>query len=180
MNRVMSKPVHVTRTDDARGTKWSFGHIGVEKNSKEAGFRLTYWSSPNTAHSTPVLTSQECAIAADVLRAAVVNAGGSQCEGKSIYEQLWEELMAIMERLMTGQEAEDGRDPGRAEGVAHALAVFTNPYIPNIEAIREEAMDRWEAEGTGVPAPKKEQDVPEEQPRHVRGMRARRRARGVQ
>lgn len=156
----MSKPVHVTRTEDARGTKWSFGHIGVEKNSNEQGYRLTYWSSPNTAHSTPVLTSQECAIAADVLRAAVVNAGGSQCAGKSIYEQLWEELMAIMERLMTGQEAEDGRDPGRAEGVAHALAVFTNPYVPNIEAIREEAMDRWERDGTGVPMPRSQPNEP--------------------
>lgn len=169
----MSRPVHVTRVDGERGTTWSFGHIHVEKNSQEAGFRFTYYSSPDTAHSTPALTSQECTIAADVLRAAAVNAGGSQCAGKSVYEQLWEELMAIMERLMTGQEAEDGRDPGRAEGVAHALAVFTNPYLPNIEAIRDEAMERWENEGTGVPAVRSQ---PAPAPAH-RSPRAARRAR---
>jgi hypothetical protein len=68
-------------------------------------------------------------------------------EGRSILEMLWEELMSISERLYTGAEAEDGRDPGRAEGVAFCIAVMTNPYAPNIEAVRAEVVRRWNEEG---------------------------------
>jgi hypothetical protein len=65
---------------------------------------------------------------------------------------LWEELMSIVERLMTGAEAADGRDHGRAEGVAFCIAVMTNPYKPSIPAVRVEAMRRWEEENAqGTP-----------------------------
>lgn len=63
--------------------------------------------------------------------------------GPSILETLWIELMAISERLLTGQQAEDGRDPGRAEGIAYCIAVLTNPYDPAIESVRKEVMRRW-------------------------------------
>lgn len=67
-------------------------------------------------------------------------------EGKSILATLWEELMSISERLYTGAEAEDGRDPGRAEGVAYCIAVMTNPYKPDIQAVRAEVARRWREE----------------------------------
>lgn len=65
--------------------------------------------------------------------------------GRSIGEKLWEELDRIVERLMSGEEADDGRDPGRAEGVAFCIAVLTHsPGEANIERVRAEAMERWE------------------------------------
>lgn len=66
------------------------------------------------------------------------------CMGKSILEMLWDELDAIVERLMAGGAAEE--DKGKAQGVAYAIAVIENPYLPNVERIRDEAMDRWEAD----------------------------------
>lgn len=64
--------------------------------------------------------------------------------GKSILEMLWEEMDSLMERLMTGAEAEDGGDKFRAQGLAYAIAVMTNPYAPSVDSIREEAMERWD------------------------------------
>lgn len=68
------------------------------------------------------------------------------CHGKSILEMLWEELDGIVERLMADGEAADGQDVGRAQGVAYAIAVIENPYHVDIERVRAEAMDRWEAD----------------------------------
>lgn len=69
------------------------------------------------------------------------------CSGKSIYDMLWEELDAIVERLMAGAAGED--DKGKAQGVAFAIATIENPYLPNIERVRAEAMRRWEADQDG-------------------------------
>lgn len=82
----------------------------------------------------------------EVMRAAYSGAGTHTCAGKSLYELVWEELDQVVERIMAGDggEAADGRDPGRAEGLAIALAIFKNPYLPNWQAIRDEAMERWE------------------------------------
>lgn len=66
--------------------------------------------------------------------------------GRSILSILWDELMTISERLLSGESAEDGRDPGRAEGVAYCIAVMTNPYKPDIEAVRAEVVRRWNEE----------------------------------
>jgi len=67
------------------------------------------------------------------------------CSGKSILEMYWDELDTIMDRLMTnGAEAADGRDPGRAEGVAYCIAVMKNPYAPNIDSVRIEAVERFD------------------------------------
>lgn len=68
------------------------------------------------------------------------------CGGKSIFEMLWEELDAIVERLQAGASDDVEADKGRAQGVAFAIATIQNPYLPNIEAVRNEAMDRWEAQ----------------------------------
>lgn len=64
------------------------------------------------------------------------------CAGKSLLEIMWEELDTIVERMMAGAGAED--DKGMALGVAYCIAVVTNPYYVNVEAVREEAMERWE------------------------------------
>lgn len=66
------------------------------------------------------------------------------CSGKSILELLWEELDRIVERIMA--DAGDEDDKGRALGTAYSIAVIQNPYRPNIEAVRREAMERWEAD----------------------------------
>jgi len=65
--------------------------------------------------------------------------------GPSIWELVWGELDDIMDRLMNpGSEAEDGRDPGRAEATAYILAIFENPTKPDIQAIRAEAVRRYQ------------------------------------
>jgi|ERR687887_1894087 hypothetical protein len=93
--------------------------------------------------------------------------------GKSIIEIIWEELDSIMDRLMSDGEpskssmvgdvltvdstkaASDiarewwdalrlwGEERGQAQGVAYCLAVLTNPYHVDVEAIRAEAVRRW-------------------------------------
>ena len=66
------------------------------------------------------------------------------CEGRSLLDMMWEELMAVYERLVSGAAAADGRDPGRAEGIAFCIAIVQQPYNPDIESVREEAMRRWD------------------------------------
>lgn len=67
---------------------------------------------------------------------------GQSTAGPSLLEKMWEELDSIVDRLMEGAEAADGRDPGRAEGVAYCIAIVQMPYAPDMMAIRAQAMDR--------------------------------------
>lgn len=75
--------------------------------------------------------------------------------GKSIRELLWEALMENYARLMPEGELADPSlsDPnavsycqGTCLGLAEAIAILTNPYRPDIDAIREECVERWEAQ----------------------------------
>lgn len=143
------KTTQVHISDTRRGERrYSWGHVAAVRDKD--GIRLEVGAEgTNNTSSSPALLPAQALAAGDCLRAAAGNAHKSMCAGKSIYEIMWDELMTIVERLMTGQEAEDGRDPGRAEGVAYAIAVFTNPYAPNLEAIRDQAMERWEKEEEG-------------------------------
>lgn len=69
--------------------------------------------------------------------------GASGNAGPSLLEQMWAELDSIVDRLVEpGAVAEDGRDPGRAEGVAWCIALVQTPYAPDMEAIRVQAMER--------------------------------------
>lgn len=69
------------------------------------------------------------------------------CHGKSILEMIWDDLDATVERLMSVEpEDADEIDVGQARGLAFAIAVIVNPYYPNIETVREQAMGRWAAE----------------------------------
>lgn len=65
--------------------------------------------------------------------------------GGTLIENLWAEMDVIMERLMTGQQAEDGGDRFRAEELAWVLAIVTNAYDPSVDRIRAETMERWNA-----------------------------------
>lgn len=83
---------------------------------------------------------------------------------QALFEELWKELDTIVDHIMseghpTGRNTwnpdsiesmqrqfqEYGEWRGQAQGVAYALAVLTNPYDPNVDKIRAEAMERWEA-----------------------------------
>lgn len=82
---------------------------------------------------------------------------------QALLEEGWKELDTIVEHIMWEGEPQSrntwnpddlaaireqfqeyGEWRGQAQGIAYMLAVLTNPYQPDIEAIRSEAMQRWE------------------------------------
>jgi hypothetical protein len=65
--------------------------------------------------------------------------------GPTLLEALWNEMDRLMEGLMTQADAEDGGDRYRAQELAWVIAIVTNAYNPSIDAVRAEAMRRWEA-----------------------------------
>lgn len=157
-NEVLSRSTRVHREVLSEGTKaeqtvWSAGNIEVMRDGADhrvadgkGNLTLVHWVSDSVGESMSGLLSTEANMMADVLRAAAVNVGGSACGGETILELLWRELMVVYERLMTRTGADDLRDPGRAEGLAYAIAVMQNPYLPNIDNVREQAAERWENE----------------------------------
>lgn len=77
------------------------------------------------------------------------DAGSTGHAGASIYELIWAELDHVMDALMQAQP--HGATPeeaaalrNQAIGLARALAILTNPYAPDIDAIRAQAVERWE------------------------------------
>lgn len=144
----MSRPTRGVRVDNDGETRWEWGNLYAAREETQDGTQIWLGAhvSGTKAEETPALTLQAATVSADLLRMAVANSGGSACGGKTILEFMWERLMAVVERLMTGQQAEDGHDVGRAEGIAWCIAVFQNPYKPNIDAVRAEAMQLWEDE----------------------------------
>lgn len=147
-DEVMSRSTRVARTEERGATVWSWGHMAAVKDRHGVRLRITD-DNGKGSHSTltPALSVNHATVASDLLRAAAVNAGSSACGGQTLLELLWEELDAVVDRLMTGQEADDGRDPGRAEGMALALAIMQNPYRVSWEAVRDQAVLRWEQAG---------------------------------
>lgn len=131
-------------TKERSEQRWAYGHVSAVRDSE--GVRLEVNTSGSHAMSSPALNSQQATWSAHALLAAAANTDGAECAGMSILELTWDRLMSVMDRLMTGTEAEDGRDPGRAEGLAYAIAVMSNPYLPNIDTVREVAVERWYAE----------------------------------
>jgi len=65
--------------------------------------------------------------------------------GPTLLEALWSEMDRLMEGLMTQTDAEDGGDRYRAAELAWVLAIVTNAYAPSVDAIRAEAVARWNA-----------------------------------
>lgn len=68
---------------------------------------------------------------------------GASSRGPSILETLWEALDAEVDALM-GSSDERSLDEvkGTAYGIAYAIALMTNPYQINVDAIRAIAMER--------------------------------------
>lgn len=70
--------------------------------------------------------------------------------GPSILESLWGLLMIEMGNLMatkepgyTGTEEMRFRLEGLCGGIAQSIAIILNPYDPNINEVRREAMRRY-------------------------------------
>lgn len=82
----------------------------------------------------------------------------SDVAGKSVLDLLWERLDAFVNELMAKDMPHPDKtaDPdfreikGRAYGMAEAIALITNPYHPDIDAVRADAVERWE-QRQGVP-----------------------------
>lgn len=95
--------------------------------------------------------------------------------GKTLVEQLWDEMDVVMDRLMADYAETTveefyrkdgttdgegilrwGEERGNAQGLAFALALFTtNSYEPNVDAIREQAYERWELRNAAHDKPEK-------------------------
>src|SRR6266545_6428720 len=77
-----------------------------------------------------------------------IESNKGSCQGRSILEIMEDELDLVVMKLMTKKENEDGGDKYRAEGLGLAIAIIRNPYIPDLEDVRERAMFRyrWEME----------------------------------
>ena len=69
--------------------------------------------------------------------------------GKSLLDLLWEQLDQFVEELQVVADVnEDSTTLWEARGRAHATAVcvalVTNPYHPDVDSIKSDAMERWE------------------------------------
>lgn len=63
--------------------------------------------------------------------------------GYSIFDNILLEVDAVLERLMAGEEDEDGLDKGRAEAFTMCLAMIRNPYTPNYDEEKARLMTRY-------------------------------------
>lgn len=139
-NEVLSRSTRVHMTEEPGGvTRWAWGHM----HTRRVGNGISL-------NDGPEMMVEHANVASDLLRAAYANAGTHECGGKTMLELFWDELMAVYERLMTGQDAEE--DVGLAQGIAFCIAVACNPYIPDIDAVRAQAAERWEAMEAEPPA----------------------------
>lgn len=144
-NTYVRKPTKVVHIREEEGDRYAFGNVSAMRDPRH-GVTLRVSNTPGKATDTPYMKSHDAIAAADCLRAAVANVTDGSCVGKSIEELAWDKLMEVMDRLMRDEPKEDGRDPGRAEGMATIIAIFQNPYLPNINMVRTKATDRWYAE----------------------------------
>jgi hypothetical protein len=142
------KLTHVVRTEENTGrpdalTRWAWGNVAAVREGGDVFLEVTHGPHSHTAVTPGMLPSIALA-AGDCLRAAAGNAPQAMCAGKSLYEMVQDELFTVYERLAGGTPADDGRDPGRAEALAYVVAMFDNPYAPNIEQVRERCVEWWE------------------------------------
>jgi hypothetical protein len=63
--------------------------------------------------------------------------------GMSIIDHIWAALDDEIDTLKSSKTAGEW-NKGRALGLAQALALMYNPIEPNVDAVRETAMERWE------------------------------------
>lgn len=67
--------------------------------------------------------------------------------GRSISGHLWSQLDESMEHILSGEldDAEKARMQGKALGLATAVALIRSPHAPDIDAVRAEAKERYDA-----------------------------------
>lgn len=113
--------------------------------------------------------------------------------GKSLLDLMWGHLDRLMDELMApaheGGAEELAGLRGEALGWAQAIALTTNPYVPLVDVVREEAVERWEARqettrtqnersaGAFRPDTRYGQDIPDERAARRAARRKRRAAR---
>lgn len=69
------------------------------------------------------------------------------CAGRSLVEIMEMALDETVEDIMIGLGEEDPLVlKGKALGIAECISLIRNPYSPNVEVIREEAMTRFYTE----------------------------------
>jgi len=85
-----------------------------------------------------------------------VELAGTSCAGRSILEMYWERLDCIVDILYSdwddfeeeGGTHSEWHDYGQLQGqcseLSYAIAIMTNPYAPDVDAIRDEAMERYD------------------------------------
>lgn len=121
--------VALTDADHVAGgiPKWSELRLDIEREGKLLNHYLTRHDGE--------------AISLALLRAMHPNAG------KSISGLLWERLdeimTGLMEKLYEGDELP--RMQGEALGLATAVALIRSPHAPDVDAVRKEARERYEA-----------------------------------
>lgn len=64
-------------------------------------------------------------------------------QGYAIFDRIQQQLDPVMDRLMAGAPAEDGRDPGRAESYTMVLAIIRNPHKADYPSEKVRQVNRW-------------------------------------
>lgn len=185
---VTGRTTKLHRTEERGRTYWSWGHVYAVEDKGTKGQRVIRAgvSAEGTNHSseTADLLPEAANALADALRAAYVQAGSSDCGGDTIMEIIWREMMVVTDRLIGIREAGAEPDPddvGAARSLAWVLAVMQNPYLPNVDSVREQVMERWEKENAEPAPARQRQSFAEEANSKLarrRAARARRASRG--
>lgn len=154
----MSRTTRVIRDETPRGSRYEWGHLFVRVDGKPGEIRTFVPGESDgngNEHGQMKLSTEHANVMSDLLRAAVVNAGGSSCGGKSLYEMIWDEMMVVTDRLIGIGQAGGTPEPddvGAARSLAWVIAVMQNPYLPNVDAVRDQVMERWEREDQAASA----------------------------
>jgi hypothetical protein len=147
---VTGRSTKLNRSVEADGTYWSWGHVYAKEtpatSTKRRTIQAGLWANENTNVETPSMLPEAANALADCLRAAYVQAGSSDCGGQTIMELIWNEMMVVTDRLISDGEGAEPDDIGAARSLAWVLAVMQNPYLPNVDSVREQVMERWENE----------------------------------
>jgi hypothetical protein len=160
-SEVTGRSTKLHRSEEHDGTYWSWGHVyaketpatATQQRTIQAGVRH---SGGRASIETPELLPEAANALADALRAAYVQAGSYDCGGETIMDLIWREMMVVTDRLIGIQDSGEEPDPddvGAARSLAWVLAVMQNPYLPDVESVRAQVMNRWEVENAAEPAP---------------------------
>lgn len=152
-SEVTGRITKLHRSEEGGRTFWSWGHVYAVETPGTANRQRTIRAGAShdglSFAETPALLPEAANALADALRAAYVQAGSSDCGGDTIMDLIWREMMVVTDRLIGISEAGEEPDPddvGAARSLAWVLAVMQNPYLPNVDSVREQVMERWENE----------------------------------